>query len=253
MRPAFAFLFSFSWLDAHGICQRSGGWAMQGRWRHGWRQVDPRHAWMRLSGEGLPWIRRSLLVVGDDRWSSPERSDPLLLFLLFRGWTHTQTVRGRAGGPCRGVGTMMATSRSTPCVDETFPGRTALDPMCTALVGNYFWRVTTVGRHQSEATRFCFSFFSVAGRTRRLSEVGRVGHAGALAPWMAPSSLQGRTCSVPCMAHPSGQARDPLCATKHEGLSRSRPTPHPAHAGDQRSRHRSSARDGAAPSSTAVP
>ena len=116
------------------------------------------------------------------------------------------------------------------------------------------WWVTTVGRHQSEATRFCFSiFFFVAGRARNLSEAGRVGHAGALAPWMAPSSLQGRTCSVPCMAHPSGQARDPLCATNHEGLSRSRPTPHPAHAGDQRSRHRSSARDGAALSSTPVP
>ncbi len=45
------------------------------------------------------------LVVGDDRWSSPEqaqRSDPLLLsFPFFRGWTPTETVRGRAGGPCR--------------------------------------------------------------------------------------------------------------------------------------------------------
>ncbi|WP_262220385.1 hypothetical protein, partial [Stenotrophomonas maltophilia] len=38
-----------------------------------------------------------------------ERSDPLLLLIFFFfsvGWPPTETVRGGAGGPCRGVGAM---------------------------------------------------------------------------------------------------------------------------------------------------
>ncbi|KAG1385647.1 hypothetical protein G6F59_017286 [Rhizopus arrhizus] len=54
------------------------------------------------------------------------------------------------------------------------------------------------------------------------------------------------------MAHPPGQARDPLYATSHEGLSRSLPTQHPARAADPPSRHRSSAHDGAARSGTGL-
>ena len=40
---------------------------------------------------------------------------------------------------------------------------------------------------------------------RNLSVAGRVGCAGALAPWMARPSLQGRIHGVPCAAPPPGQ------------------------------------------------
>ncbi|CAM0123249.1 hypothetical protein SMJ63A_30350 [Stenotrophomonas geniculata] len=79
---------------------------------------------------------------------------------------------------------------------------------------------------RSEATRFpLFLLPPWPAARRNLSEAGRVGRAGALAPWMAPSSLQGRTCSVPCTAHPPRHLHEPLSVTNqpplsHEGLSR---------------------------------
>ncbi len=69
---------------------------------------------------------------------------------------------------------------------------------------------------------FCSSFFSsVGGRTRKLSEVGRVGWAGVSAPWMARLSPQGRVYGVPCPAHPPGQAQ--LCSRASSTLPTLRP------------------------------
>ncbi|HCR34569.1 MAG TPA: hypothetical protein DIV57_14515 [Stenotrophomonas sp.] len=42
----------------------------------------------------------------------------------------------------------------------------------------------------------------MADRTRKLSGVGRVGCTGPLAPWMAPSSPQGRVHGVSCQPTP---------------------------------------------------
>ncbi len=146
------------------------------------------------------------------------------------------------------------------------------------VVGDDRWSSSEQAQRSDPLLLFFLS--SVAGRPRKLSEAGWGGLRRGVSRMDAATELTGvkalclrstasqapertaasgwagprrGTCSVPCMAHPTGQTRDPLYATNHEGLSRSPPTPHPAHAGDPRSRHRSSARDGAAPSSIPAP
>ncbi|PSD11702.1 hypothetical protein C7E14_18470 [Stenotrophomonas maltophilia] len=65
------------------------------------------------------------------------------------------------------------------------------------------------------ATRFLiFFFFSVAGRTRELSEAGRGGFAGVSAAWMPRLSSQGRVHGVPRDPTPPGQARLLLYSAK---------------------------------------
>ncbi len=197
-----------------------------------------------LFGRAAPCTRRSRSNVNVKSWLSV-------------GW--------RGGSGCGGrckyvhVSSVAASMRLTPPQPDpprlrqvpAAVGRCRPWPTRSCLVGDDRW--SSPERAQRRDPLLIFFFFSVAGRPRKLSEAGRVGHAGALAPWMAPSSLHGRTCSVPCMAHPPGQTRDPLCASNHEGLSRSPPTPHPARAGDPPSRRRSSAHDDAARSSTPAP
>ncbi|MBA0236602.1 hypothetical protein D7Y49_20385, partial [Stenotrophomonas maltophilia] len=59
-----------------------------------------------------------------------------------------------------------------------------------------------------------FFFSSVAGSTRKLSEVGRGGFAGVSAAWMPRPSPQGRVYGVPREPTPPGQARLLLYAAK---------------------------------------
>ena len=89
-----------------------------------------------------------------------------------------------------------AICRSTPCVDESlsdieinrgqirFPTENGSDPM-------------TPCRTKINPTV-----------TGKLSKVGRCGLAGPLAPWMAPSSPQGRVYDVSCQPTPPRQATD---------------------------------------------
>ncbi len=89
-----------------------------------------------------------------------------------------------------------AICRSTPCVDESlsdgetiggqirFPKENGSDPM-------------TPCRTRINATV-----------TGKLSKAGRCGLAGPLAPWMAPSSPQGRVYGVSCQPTPPRQATD---------------------------------------------
>ncbi len=88
-----------------------------------------------------------------------------------------------------------------------------------------------LGWQQLLTLLFSFDFeFPLSFRARRkLSEGGRVTQAGPLAPWMAPSSLQGRTCGVSCLRHPSPSSRD-QCRRREQ---RCKPTSHTA----PRSRH----------------
>ncbi len=92
-----------------------------------------------------------------------------------------------------------------------------------------------LGWQQLLTLLFSFDFeFPLSFRARRkLSEGGRVTQAGPLAPWMAPSSLQGRTCGVSCLRHPSPSGRD-QCRRREQ---RCKPTSHTA----PRSRHPSPA------------
>jgi hypothetical protein len=83
-----------------------------------------------------------------------------------------------------------------------------------------------LGRHGASAASdplLLFFLSSVAGRTRKLSEVGRGGLAGVSAAWMPRPSPQGWVHGVPRQPTPPRQARLLLQAANHEGLSRSPP------------------------------
>ena len=147
------------------------------------------------------------------------------------------------------------------------------------VVGDDRWSSSEQAQRSDPLLLFFLS--SVAGRPRKLSEAGRGGLRRGVSRMDAATELTGvkalclrstasqapertaasgwagprrGTCSVPCAAHPARPSKaSAFNKPSHEGLSRSRPTQHPARAGDLPSRHRSSARDGAAPSSTPVP
>ena len=130
--------------------------------------------------------------------------------------------------PCRLDGAIHgANGPARPCPPplETFPRARCVHARCLAFGSRQPWLAT--------AFDFAFFFdfeFPLSFRARRkLSGGGRVRQAGPLAPWMAPSSLQGRTCGVSCLRHPSPSSHH-QCRRREQ---RCNPTSHTA----PRSRH----------------
>ncbi len=142
---------------------------------------------------------------------------------------HGKTGVGRRAQPARGM--PRAHGANGPAQPHPPPLDTFLRERGAYMRGASPLVAANLGWQQLLTLLFSFDFeFPLSFRARRkLSEGGRVTQAGPLAPWMAPSSLQGRTCGVSCLRHPSPSGRD-QCRRREQ---RCNPTSHTA----PRSRH----------------